>query len=142
MAPQVRLVVDPASPPAVGGGDGEREIALMPDLMERAALGDSGDQSREMGGGDPGSGDEMAPEDGKGASATSVAVAVGAKKPCGALPQFQLRHSNAKGPSNDCLKKNAAPNLVPTPGYRLSWPKFQRSSVYTLARPWRNPTMG
>lgn len=79
-ASEVGLPPVPASEPAIGGADGEREGSVMPDAMERASAGDAGDQLDERGGGDAGTGEEVAPKQGKSAAAAGAAAAVGAKK--------------------------------------------------------------
>ena len=77
---EVGLSPVPAAQPAIGGGDGEREGSVMPDAVERASPGDAGDQLDERGGGDAGTGDEVAPKQGEGAAAAGPVAAVGTKK--------------------------------------------------------------
>jgi len=80
MAAQVLPVAQPTPEPPVGGGDGERQAASVPDPVERPPAADSGNQSEKVGRGDGGVVDEMAPEDGERAPASPVAAAVRAKK--------------------------------------------------------------
>jgi len=80
MRPQMRLIAQPTSQPAIRGGNGKGEAAKPPDPMERLTLARFVDQREKMLRCEVRVGDEMTPQNREGAPASMVVAAIGTKK--------------------------------------------------------------